>query len=176
MTVDRVDPSFANDEVGMLREFLDYYRATIRRQASGLTEEQLRHQLPPSDLTLGGMLKHLAFVEAWWFRHHLASRALLAPWDDVDWDADEDWDWHSAAEQTHAELDALLVEAIADSDRLLDEALARGGPEQQALRERKGGGDTVTLRWILVHMVEEYARHAGHADLIRQSIDGATDV
>lgn len=173
MTIDRVEPSFAADEVTMLREFLDYYRATIRRQASGLSDEQLRHTLAPSDLTLGGMLKHVAFVENWWFRYTLASKAELEPWAGVDWDADPDWDWHSAAEQTHAELDALLVEAIAESDRLLDEALAAGGLDQPAKRVREGR-EPVTLRWILVHMVEEYARHAGHADLIRESIDGST--
>lgn len=175
MTIERPEPKFSNDEIGMLREFLDHYRATIRLQASGLTDEQLRQTLPPSDLTLGGMLKHLAFVEDYWFRFHLAGLEWAEPWSSVDWEADADWDWHSAAEQTHAELDALLVTAIAESDRRLDEALGAGDLDQRAARERRHG-ESATLRWILVHMVEEYARHAGHADLIRQSIDGATDV
>lgn len=174
MTIERPEPAYANDEVAMLREFLDYYRATLRLQASGLTDDQLRQPLPPSDLTLGGMLKHLAFVEDYWFGFNLRDNEPVEPWRSVDWDADPDWDWHSAVDHTHAELDAMLAEAIAASDRHLDAALAEGDLDQRA-RPRENR-ESATLRWILVHMIEEYARHAGHADLIRQSIDGATDV
>ena len=178
MTIERSDPPFSNDEVGMLRSFLDHYRATIRLQASGLTDAQLDQALPPSDLTLGGMLKHLAFVEDYWFSYNLAAHEPAPPWDPAPWGDDPDWDWHSAAGATHAELDALLADAIARSEERLDAALATD-PDLGRLVARprppeKGG--TATLRWVLVHMVEEYARHAGHADLIRQSIDGATDV
>lgn len=178
MTIERPEPAFSNDEVGMLRGFLDHYRATIRRQASGLTDAQLDQPLPPSDLTLGGMLKHLAFVEDYWLSYNLAAHEPAPPWDTAPWDEDPDWDWHSAAGASYAELDALLVETIARADRCLDEALA-ADPEldRPVARPRPPEkGQTATLRWVLVHMVEEYARHAGHADLIRQSIDGATDV
>ncbi len=175
MTIDRPEPAYVNDEVGMLREFLDHYRATLRLQASGLTDEQLTQTLPPSDLSLGGMLKHLAYVEDWWFSENLLGNQPHPPWDTAPWDDDADWDWHSAAGQTHAELDALLVDAVARSDAALEEALARGGLDQHTSRPRRDGSP-ISLRWVLVHMVEEYARHAGHADLIRQSIDGATDV
>lgn len=174
MSIERREPAYRNDEVGMLREFLDFYRATVRRQAAGLTDEQLQQTLGPSDLTLGGLLKHLAFVEGYWFRQQVTGLGPRSPWDVVDWKADPDWDWHSAAEDTHAELDSLLVEAIAASDRHLDEALARGDLDQETARKREQG--TATLRWVLVHLVEEYARHAGHADLIRESIDGAKDL
>ena len=174
MTIERPEPAYRSDEVTMLRGFLDHYRATVRLQAGGLGDDQLRQALPPSDLTLGGMLKHLAFVEDYWFTHNLAGLEQPEPWASADWEADPDWDWHSAAGQTHAELDALLVEAIARSDARLDEALAAGDLDQETARKRAGG--TATLRWVLVHLVEEYARHAGHADLIRESIDGATDV
>jgi hypothetical protein len=92
-----------------------------------------------------------------------------------DWESDGDWDWHSAAGETHAELDGLLAAAIARSEEQLDAALSRGGLDQPLSRERKSG-QTPTLRWLLIHMVEEYARHAGHGDLIRESIDGAKDV
>ncbi|CAM3579604.1 DinB family protein [Nocardioides zeicaulis] len=178
MTIERTHPPAASDEVGMLRAFLDHYRATLRMQASGLTDAQLDQALPPSDLTLGGMLKHLAFVEDYWFSYNLAAREPSPPWDTAPWDDDPDWDWHSASGAAHAELDALLVEAIERSDRCLDAALADGrGLDQQVARPRDPAkGETVTLRWVLVHMVEEYCRHAGHADLLRQSIDGATDV
>jgi hypothetical protein len=178
MTIERTAPAYADDEVGMLRGFLDYFRSTIRLQASGLTDAELDQTLLPSDLTLGGMLKHLAYVEDWWFCYHLAAREPSEPWDTAPWDDDPDWDWHSAAGDTHAELDALLVAAIARSDECLDAALAHD-PDlgQRVARPRPPEkGETPTVRWVLVHMVEEYARHAGHADLIRQSIDGATNV
>jgi uncharacterized damage-inducible protein DinB len=178
MTIQRPEPAFRNTEVGMLREFIDHYRATIRMQASGITEEQLHQPLPPSDLTLGGMLKHLAFVEDYWLSYNLAAHDPAPPWDAAPWDDDPDWDWHSAAGASHAELDALLVAAIARSDEQLDAVLAADPdldrPVARTRPAEKGG--TATIRWVLVHLVEEYARHAGHADLVRQSIDGATDV
>jgi len=175
VTLDRIEPGFVNDEVGMLRDFIDHYRATIRLQAGGLSDAQLGQTLPPSDLTLGGMLKHLAFVEDYWFSYNLLGREPAEPWASADWEADADWDWHSADGQTHAELDALLAEAIARSDAALDEALARGDLDQPMTRVRDDG-KSATLRWLLVHMVEEYARHAGHGDLIRESLDGSKDV
>ena len=183
MTIERSDPGYSNDEVGMLRGFLDHYRATIRLQASGLTDAQLDQSLPPSDLTLGGMLTHLAFVEDYWFSYHLRAHEPSPPWDTAPWDDDPDWDWHLAAGAPHAERDALLAAAIERSDECLDAALADdpeldrpvARPQAPATAETVKG-ETATVRWVLVHMVEEYCRHAGHADLIRQSIDGATDV
>jgi len=178
MTIELTSPPYDADEVGMLRGFLDHYRATIRLQAAGLDDAQLDQSLPPSDLTLGGMLKHLAFVEDYWFSYNLAGHEPAPPWDTAPWDDDPDWDWHSASGEAHADLDALLASAIVRSDACLDAALAAdpdlGRPVARPRDPAKG--DTATVRWVLVHMVEEYARHAGHADLIRQSIDGATDV
>lgn len=178
MTIERSEPAFSNDEVAMLRSFLDHYRATIRLQASGLTDAQLDQPLPPSDLTLGGMLKHLAFVEDYWFSHHLRAHEPAPPWDAAPWSDDPDWDWHSASGTPHAELDGLLAAAIARSDDCLDAALSEDPELDRPVARRRDPekGATVTVRWVLVHMVEEYCRHAGHADLIRQSIDGATDV
>lgn len=178
MSIERTEPAYSNDEVGMLRSFLDHYRATIRLQASGLTDAQLDQNLPPSDLTLGGMLSHLAFVEDYWFSYHLMAHEPAPPWDSAPWADDADWDWHRAADQPHAALDALLVDAIARSNTCLDAALA-ADPEldRPVARPRDPArGATATVRWVLVHLVDEYCRHAGHADLIRQSIDGATDV
>ena len=178
MTIERADPAYSSDEVGMLRGFLDHYRATIRLQASGLTDAQLDQSLPPSDLTLGGMLMHLAFVEDYWFSYNLLGREPSPPWDSAPWDDDPDWDWHAAAGMPHAALDALLADAIVRSDECFDAALA-ADPEldRPIARPRDPAkGETATVRWVLVHLVEEYCRHAGHADLIRQSIDGATDV
>lgn len=162
------------DETTTLRAFLDHVRATLRRQCAGLDAAQLAQPLPPSTMTLGGMLKHLTFVEQWWFSIVLHGSDATGIWADVDWEADEDWDWHSAGQDDPDQLRAWLDEAIAESDRCVDEALARGeGLDVPAVRERRG--ETVSLRWILVHMIEEYARHCGHADLIRESVDGTTD-
>lgn len=172
--VPRTDPPLAADELATLRGFVDFYRATIRRQCAGLTTEQLRTRHAPSTLTLAGMLKHLAYVETYWFRVVLHGLDQGAPWTTVDWRADGDWDWNSALEDDPADLTALFDAAVRDSDARLDEALADGDLDSLAATARRG--ERVNLRWILVHMVEEYARHAGHADLIRESLDGATDL
>jgi len=174
--VPRVRTPLASDEVTTLRAFLDAHRATVRRQAGGLTADQLAARLPghPATMTLGGMLKHLTFVEQWWFQVVLRGRDPEGIWADVDWEADPDWDWHSATAHTPAELDAMLVAEIARSEEALWEALAGDGLDTLARRARHG--QAASLRWILVHLVEEYARHCGHADLLREAVDGATDL
>lgn len=161
------------DEVTTLRGFLDHFRDTLRRQCSGIGADGLARTLPPSTVTLGGLLKHLAFVEHWWFSQVLHGNEPTGIWADVDWEADEDWDWHSAAHDSPDQLRTWLDEEIAAADARIDEALARGeGLDTRAVRARHGSAPT--LRWILVHMVEEYARHCGHADLVRESVDGRT--
>jgi uncharacterized damage-inducible protein DinB len=124
-------------------------------------------------MTLGGMLKHLAYIEDLWFSRKLHGRDPEPPWDSVDWEADPDWDWHSAADDSPEQLHALWQEAAARSRSLVAEALAEGGLNRLA---RRGwpSGEVPNLRWILVHMIEEYARHNGHADLLRESVDGET--
>jgi hypothetical protein len=92
----------------------------------------------------------------------------------VDWRADPDWDWHSAAEDTPEQLHALWQDAVARSRSLVAEALADGGPGRLAAWIDDYHGEAPSLRWILVHLVEEYARHNGHADLLRESVDGLT--
>jgi len=176
--IPRTDPPRTGDEVATLRGYVDYYRATIRRQCDGLTAEQLRTPLPPSTMTLAGMLKHLAYVEDVWFNVRLVGNEPAPPWDTVDWAADSDWDWHSALEETPEELIAGFDDAVAASERILDRALA-AVPEQpldQLLVRAARDGGRISLRWLLVHMVEEYSRHAGHADLLREALDGATDL
>jgi uncharacterized damage-inducible protein DinB len=155
-------------EVDNLTTFLEQQRRTFRAKVTGLDRDQLRRGLAPSDLTLGGMVKHLAYVEDWWLGRVLRDHHV-EPWSGVDWSADADWDWHSAAEDTPEELWALWEGAVARSR----EAVAEDPrPERPAVRPGRDGREPVTLRWILTHLVEEYARHLGHADLIRQSIDG----
>jgi uncharacterized damage-inducible protein DinB len=146
----------------------------LRIKADGLDAEQLDQRLEPSTMTLGGMLKHLAYVEDWWFNQVFAGNPEPEPWASVDWKADPDWDWHSAADDTPEQLRAILEDAIATSDRILDEALASldGLDALGQLASRHDPGQHFNMRWIVVHMIEEYARHNGHADLIRESIDG----
>jgi len=163
------------DELATLRGFLDYQRATLDWKTRGLSDEQLRVALHPTTMTLGGMLKHLACVEDSWFTEVVGERPAPAPWRDVDWDEDPDWDWTSAATDTGAELRALWNERVADSRAVVEKRVADGaGPALDAGYSAWGGRGRVSLRWVLVHMIEEYARHNGHADLIRESIDGET--
>ena len=162
-------------EAETLRSFLAFYRAVLRRKAAGLSAAQLAAQLAPSDLTLGGMLKHLALVEDNWFRIVLLGLPEREPWASVDWGADRDWDWHSATQDSPADLLALYDRAIADAEEITDRVLAApDGLETLSARPDRRSGEPFSLRWILVHLIEEYARHTGHADLIRQAIDGAT--
>jgi uncharacterized damage-inducible protein DinB len=169
----RVDPPLHGDEVATLRAFLTYHRDTLRWKCSGLTQQQLAHQLPPSDLTLGGIMKHIAIVESYWFEVTYSGGVYLPPYDPVPWDEDDyDWEFRTAKDDTPQELIALYDEAVRRADAVVDEALARGGLEQESARVGRRTGSTFTLRWILVHMIEEYSRHNGHADLIRESIDG----
>ncbi len=119
------------------------------------------------------MLKHLAYVEDLWCSRWLHGRDPAPPWDTVDWDADRDWDWHSAAEDTPEQLRTLWEDTAARSRSLGAEALADGGLERLA-RRTSSDGEAPSLRWILLHLVEEYARHNGHADLLRESVDGLT--
>jgi hypothetical protein len=167
------------DEVTTLRGFLDFHRDTLRWKTAGLTAAQLRTPLPPGTMTLGGLLKHLAYVESQWFAVVLDGGDARPPFDAVDWAADPDWEWHSAAHDDPADLRALLDDAVAASDRALDRLLGRApspaaGLDVLSAREDRHGDGAFSLRWILVHLVEEYARHNGHADLLREALDGMT--
>jgi len=169
----RPEPPLAADETDTAVGFLEFQRATFAWKCSGLDAGALGRTVGASSMTLGGMLKHLALVEDDWFSRWLRGQEYAPPWDTVDWEADHDWDWHSAAEDTPEELRAIWEAAVVRSRAAVAEALAEGGLEQPA-RRRWPDGRAPSLRWILLHMIEEYARHNGHADLIRESIDGLT--
>ncbi len=166
----RTDPPLAGDEAATLRGFLDFHRRTFALKTSGLDHAQLHTPLPPSTMTLGGMTKHLAYVEDWWFGVVLTGAEPTAPWDDAPWADDPDWDWHSAVDDEPADLRDLWESAVARSDALLD--TAPDGLDTLAARPDRRTGEPVSLRWIVVHMVEEYCRHNGHADLLREALDG----
>jgi hypothetical protein len=167
MTVDRADPPTTGDELTQLRGFLGYQRDTLRIKTEGLDAAQLAATLAPSDLTLGALLKHCALNEDWWFSCVLTGAEHAEPFASADWEADRDWEMTSAAADTPSQLRALFDGFTARSDAIISAA-----PGLDALSARPG--ERFSLRWIIVHMIEEYARHNGHADLIRQSIDGVT--
>jgi uncharacterized damage-inducible protein DinB len=169
----RPEPPSAADEAATLLGFLEFQRATLAWKCDGLDAAGLAVTVAASSMTLGGMLKHLAFVEDWWFSRWLHGRDPEPPWDTVDWDADHDWDWHSAAQDSPEHLLALWQETVARSRALATQAMAEGGLGELAKRTDPRG-KTPSLRWILCHMIEEYARHNGHADLLRESVDGLT--
>jgi uncharacterized damage-inducible protein DinB len=169
----RPEPPQAADEASTILGFLEYQRATLAWKCTGLDAAGLRATVGASSMTLGGLLKHLAYVEEDWFCRWLHGRDRQPPWDTVDWKADPDWEWHSAAENTPEQLQTLWQDAVARSRALVTEALADGGLDRLA-RRTWPGGEAPSLRWILLHMIEEYARHNGHADIIRESVDGLT--
>lgn len=160
--------TLTGDERATLLYFLDRQRAILRDKCAGLTREQLDTSLPPSTMTLGGMVKHLAYVEAWWSLEVFRGESLGPPWADVDWRADRDWDWHSAADDTPEQLWATYDAEVAAADR----TYAAARLDDLAARPSHHAAARASLRWILGHLIEEYARHNGHADLIRESIDG----
>jgi hypothetical protein len=172
--MERTERPLRADEATSLRGFLDYHRDTFRMKCSGLSQAQLAQPLPPSDMTLGGMMKHLAIVDQSWFEDDFLGRGFMPPFDTVDWDEDPDWEWHTAKDDTPEQLFALFDEAVRRSDAVVDEALSPGGVGLDGLSVQEDERGRFSLRWIILHMIEEYARHNGHADLIRESIDGQT--
>jgi uncharacterized damage-inducible protein DinB len=169
----RPEPPPAAPETATLLGFLEYQRATLAWKCGGLDQAGLQATVGASSMTLGGLLKHLAYVEDYWFSQRLHGQDRRPPWDTVDWKADPDWEWHSAAEDTPEQLFALWQDAVARSRSLVAEAPADEGLDGLA-RRAWNDGRAPSLRWILVHMIEEYARHNGHADLLRESVDGLT--
>ena len=169
-------PTVRSAERQTLEEFLDYFRSVFTRKVEGIDDARARVRIGASDLDLLGLARHMAGVERGWF-----SQALDGSDDPELWvnpaDADEpDADFHNQPRDTIAEAVVALQEAIAESRRRvaahdsLDDvtAIDVGPPDNPA---RYGPR---SLRWLIVHMIEEYARHCGHADLLREAIDGST--
>ena len=167
----RAEPPIAGDETATLLGSLERERAILAWKCGGLDAAGLRATAAASSMTLGGLLKHLALVEDEYFTRRLLGREFGPPWDTADWDADRDWAWHSVAEDTPEQLYALWAAAVARSRSAVTEALGGGGLDQLA-RYTTSSGESPSLRRILIDMIEEYARHVGHADLIRESVDG----
>jgi len=124
---ERPEPPRDGAEAATLLGFLDYQRATLQRKCRGLSDEQLRVTLPPSPVTLGGLLKHLACVEDSWFTEVVVCLPLPEPWASVDFDADPDWAWHSAAADSGDTLRTLWAERVDRSRGIVATQLSEGG-------------------------------------------------
>jgi hypothetical protein len=166
------EPPVAGNETDTLLGSLERQRATFAWKCGGLDPDGVTATVGVSSVTIGGLLKHLALVEDEYFNRRLWGREFGPPWDTVDWDADPDWEWHSAADDSPAQLMALWQAAVARSRSALSEALADGRGLDQPARFTWPDGQSPSLRRILIDLIEEYARHVGHADLIRESVDG----
>jgi hypothetical protein len=122
-------------------------------------------------MTLGGLLKHLALVEDTYTARDLTGQPIGAPWDAVDFDADPEWEWRTAADDSPEDLYALWRGAVERSRTAVAKALADGGLDQPSKFTTRSG-ESPNLRRILVDLHDEYARHVGHADLLREAVDG----
>ena len=167
----RPHPPVAGDEIATLLGVLERNRATFAWKCGGLDAAGLRATVGVSSITLGGLLKHMANVEDYWFADYSQERGRQPIWTAADWDADPDWDWNSAAEDTPEQLYALWQDAVVRARARVAEALADGGLEKLSQRTWPDGR-APNLRRTLIDMIEEYARHTGHADLIRETVDG----
>lgn len=164
-------PPIAGDEVATLLGSLDRQRWIFAWKCGGLDAAGLRATLSPSTMTLGGLIKHLALVEDEYFSVRLLGQEAGPPWDSIDWDADPNWEWDSAADDSPEELMTLWQGAVDRSRAATDQALAAGGLDVLAKWTGRSG-QSPSLRRILIDLIEEYSRHVGHADLLRESVDG----
>ncbi|MDT4911911.1 MAG: hypothetical protein QOC66_1039 [Pseudonocardiales bacterium] len=163
----RPEPPHTSDERATIEGFLDFHRATLELKCRGLTPEQLAtRSVPPSSLSLLGIVRHLTDVERNWFDRFVRETKrppLFYSEDEPDGDFDNAVGTAAAVEEAFAAWRAAVEESRAASARTALDATfdhPRNGP--------------TSLRWVLTHLVEEYARHNGHADLLRETIDGAT--
>lgn len=150
----------------MLLGFLERQRATFAWKSAGLDAAQLQATLGSSAMTIGGMLKHLARFEDDMSTELINGEEQLPPWNAIDWDTDHDWDWRSAADDSPEQLYTGWTSAVVRSREIITSAINTRGLDAPPI------DGAPNLRYVLLNMIEEYARHNGHADLIRESIDG----
>ena len=167
------EPPLAGNELDHLVGALERLRATFRWKADGLDAAGLQTRIGASALTLGGLLKHLAVMEDYTFTVKLTGEPIGAPWDETGWDGSGDWDFTSAAEDTPEQLYAGWDAAVGRSRARLGTALAEGGLDR-LVHASDGAGQRANLRRLVCDLVEEYGRHTGHADLLREAVDGRT--
>ena len=167
--ITRTTEPYVADERPMLEGWLDYHRQTLLMKCAGLTAEQLKTpSVEPSGLTLLGLVRHMAEVERWWFRVRAAGEDVGGLYGT---DEDPDGDFNGAAD-ADAEADFATFAAEVEAARAAAAGLSLDRTFER--RRRDGSSDEFNVRWVYIHMIEEYARHNGHADLIRERIDGVT--
>ena len=163
----RADPPNDGPDKEMLGAYLDYHRATLLMKIDGVSDEDLRRPMVPSGTNLLGMVKHLAWVERGWFQECFAGDEIpTPPWTDEDPDADFRIEPHESTQQ----IIDMYREACERSRAITEDATSLDQPAKNPSPRRRG----IKLRWILMHMIEETARHNGHADILREMIDGST--
>ena len=172
MTATPWEPPLAGTEQTQLIGALERLRTTFRFKADGLDAAGLAQRTGKSALTLGGLLKHLALTEDYTFSQKLDGSALGAWWPEADWDADPDWEFTSAAGDSPQTLYGLWDDAVQRSRARLAAALEAGGLGQQIAANVDG--EHASLRRLVTDLIEEYGRHTGHADLLREAADGLT--
>jgi len=165
------EPPAAGTEAETLVGALERQRCLLAWKCGGLDAAGLRATLGPSTVTLGGLLKHLAAVDEYTIAVKMLGLPIGAPFDTAPWDADPDWEWHSAADDSPEELMAIWQRSTGRARTLLAGALADGGLDRLGAHTWPDGR-AASLRRHLIDLIEEYARHVGHADLLRESVDG----
>ncbi len=164
------EPPLAGTELEHLVGALDRLRTTFRWKADDLDAAGLAVRVGASSLTLGGLLKHMAMNEDYMFTPKLTGEPVGEPWESL-WDGTDDWEFTSAANDTPEQLYAFWEDAVERSRVRLDTALARGGLDQ-LVHVSSAQGEHASLRRLLCDLIEEYGRHTGHADLLREAVDG----
>jgi uncharacterized protein DUF664 len=165
------DPSAPPAEAESLLSVLERNRRTFAWKTAGLDAEGLSATTAASTMTLGGLIKHVALVEADWLAVKLAGEEYGPPWDGVDFDADPSWDWRTGAQDAPDDVYAIWRDAVARSRELVPRVIGARGLDGPASYTWPNGR-TPTVRAMILDMVEEYARHTGHADILREAVDG----
>ncbi|MEU3455173.1 DinB family protein [Micromonospora sp. NPDC006766] len=164
METERIGPPLLAGERETLRAFLDYHRATLAMKCAGLTDEQLREQSsPPSTLSLLGLVRHMAEVERTWFRRVINAEEIPLVWSETG-DFQQAYD---ASTASRSEAFEAWQREVEHARRIEREAESLNVTGHQAR-----WGEDVSLRLVMLHMMHEYARHNGHADFLREAIDG----
>ncbi|MFC8597666.1 DUF664 domain-containing protein [Isoptericola sp. NPDC057191] len=158
-------------EADALCAVLERNRRNFAWKTTGLDATGRRASTAATSMTLGGLVKHVALVETDWLAVKLAGRELGSPWDSVDLDSQPDWDWRTGALDRPEDVDALWRAAVERSREVVSEVIRERGLDGPASFTRRDGR-APSVREMLLDMIEEYARHTGHADILREAVDG----
>ena len=164
----RSEPDSGGSEVELIGQYLDVQREALLAKTKGLDREQMMQLHLPSTLTLGGLLYHLSLAEEDWMEIHFLGQPDRDPFVHADWDADPNWQFRVPTEMEPEQLRQRYLDAC-DRSR----AVVRKASSLEQLSVKRVRGEHFSLRWVLLHLIEETARHAGHADLLREAIDGS---